>query len=98
MEQSRAPSKQMIRIGVVVWVSFLWAAIATMLFFATFDPEELSQLATFPMTLDRTSGYSIGFLLFWGLLMLNGWIVTWLLQPGKESGNGESTVGSGVHE
>ncbi len=98
MEQSRAPSKQMIRLGVVVWVSFLWAAIATMLFFATFDPEELSQLATFPMTLDRTSGYSIGFLLFWVLLMLNGWIVTWLLQSGKPSGDALPAAEGERHE
>ncbi|GHA17449.1 hypothetical protein GCM10008090_28930 [Arenicella chitinivorans] len=98
MEQSRAPSRQLIRLGVVVWVSFLSAAIATMLFFATFDPESLSQLATFPMTLDRTSGYSIGFLLFWILLMLNGWIVTWLLQSGKPSNDIEPQTKGEHHE
>lgn len=46
-----------------------------MLFFSAFDPAVIAQVATFPMDLDRSSGYSIGFLLFWGLLFINSVIV-----------------------
>lgn len=65
-------------VAIVLWTSFLGAAIATMIFFATFDPTELARLATFPMVLDHTAGYSIGFLAFWILLAVNGAIVAWL--------------------
>lgn len=68
----------LIRIGVALWVSFLSAGIATTLFFATFDPAVLAQLATYPMTLDRSAGYSLGFLLFWVLLIVNSIAVLWL--------------------
>lgn len=68
----------LLTLAVVGWVSFLGAAIATMLFFATFDPEEISSVATFPIEFDRTSGYSIGFLCFWALLMINGGVIAWL--------------------
>ena len=70
--------------GVLTWVSFLFAGIATTLFFATFDPQELGLLATFPIELDRTGGYSMGFLLFWALLLANNVVVAWLMgQFGK---------------
>lgn len=64
--------------GIILWVSFLWAGIATILFFATFDPTELAMMATFPMEIDRSSGYSVGFLLFWVLLISNSAVVNWL--------------------
>jgi hypothetical protein len=55
-----------------------------MLFFATFDPVALAELATFPLEIDRMGGYSIGFLLFWVLLIINSSLVNWLSsQPNK---------------
>ena len=69
---------KLISIGIVFWVSFLFAGVATMLFFATFDPEAIAEVATFPLELDRASGYSIGFLLFWLLLIVNSFVVIWL--------------------
>lgn len=68
----------LVSIGVTLWVSFLWACVATMLFFATFDPVELAQVATFPMDISRSSGYSAGFLLFWLLLILNSFLINFL--------------------
>lgn len=53
------------RIATVTWVSFVSASVATMIFFAMFDPEELAEITTFPIKLSRIGGYSIGFLLFW---------------------------------
>ena len=66
-------------VGVVLWVSFVASSVATMLFFATFDPLLINQAATFPMELSRTSSYSIGFFLFWILTASAGAIIAWLL-------------------
>ena len=52
-------------VGAVLWPTFLWASIATMLFFATFDPIDLGVIATFATPLPRLAGYTIGFLGFW---------------------------------
>lgn len=51
--------------GVIAWVSFLFAGVASMLFFATFDPIEIIALATYPVTISAMTGYAIGFFLFW---------------------------------
>lgn len=51
--------------GVIAWVSFLFAALASMLFFASFEPEDLAAVATFPLELSSTALYSLGFILFW---------------------------------
>ncbi|MEJ2755522.1 MAG: hypothetical protein P8104_06750, partial [Gammaproteobacteria bacterium] len=51
--------------GSVLWPTFLWAGVATMLFFATFDPIDLGAIATFAMVLPRIAGYTIGFFCFW---------------------------------
>ena len=51
--------------GVIAWVSFLFAGVASMLFFATFDPVEIASLATYPVTMSALAGYTIGFFLFW---------------------------------
>jgi hypothetical protein len=78
MEELGQQKLNLVAFGITLWVSFLWAAIATMLFFATFDPVELAEVATFPLQLDRIGGYSIGFLLFWLLLIINSSVVNWL--------------------
>ncbi|MGM0563500.1 MAG: hypothetical protein ACQES2_04130 [Pseudomonadota bacterium] len=67
------------RVAVVSWISFLSAAVATMVFFAMFDPEGLAQVTTFPLTLSRTQGYSLGFFLFWALTFISGSMVAWML-------------------
>lgn len=54
-----------LRILIVTWSSFAVAAVATMLFFATFDPVLLAEMATFPFGLSRFAGYTIGFFLIW---------------------------------
>ena len=74
----------MVLVATALWVSFLSAGVATMLFFATFDPQEIGNLATYPIELDRLSGYSIGFLMFWAVLSCNSFAVLWLsnTEPG----------------
>ena len=64
-------------VATVVWISFLAASVATMLFFAMFDPIEL--LATVDIDVGRQSGYAIGFFFFWfisaGCSAVTAWLV-----------------------
>jgi hypothetical protein len=48
----------------VLWPSFALAAVATGLFFSTFDPQQLMPFDR-PVALNRLAAYSIGFLAFW---------------------------------
>jgi uncharacterized membrane protein len=59
------PVPQIQRWGAVVWPSFFAAGVATMVFFAMFDPAELSRIAWIGVEVDRQWGYTIGFFLFW---------------------------------
>lgn len=66
--QTRTPTspRLSIDVGVVVWASFLAACVATMVFFAFFDPLLLAHDGTPPRWLaDRMTGYAIGFFFFW---------------------------------
>jgi K+-sensing histidine kinase KdpD len=49
----------------IAWSSFLVAAVATMLFFAFFDPALLEPAMSYPMDFSRMTGYAIGFFFFW---------------------------------
>jgi len=56
---------------VVLWPSFLVAAVCTGLFFSAFDPEDL-----FPFGVDsdisRLGAYTIGFFVFWAIAAIAG--------------------------
>jgi len=64
-------------VATVIWISFLAASVATMVFFALFDPVEL--LATVDIDVGRQSGYAIGFFFFWiisaGCSAITAWLV-----------------------
>ena len=64
-------------VATVVWISFLAASVATMLFFALFDPVEL--FATVGLEIDSQSGYALGFFFFWfmsaGCSAVTAWLV-----------------------
>jgi len=49
----------------VVWISFLTAAISTMVFFALFDPVDLSGIFNADLDIERDAGYAAGFFFFW---------------------------------
>ena len=66
-------------IGIVVWVSFAAACVATALFFAAFDPLDIIDKSTFPLDWGRTECYSVGFFLFWTLTASTGSMVAWLV-------------------
>lgn len=52
------------RVIAVLWPSFVVAGVATILFFAAFDPAAIMEANGYE-PVNRLSGYSIGFFLFW---------------------------------
>lgn len=52
-------------LGAILWPSFFAAGVATMVFFALFDPVELFSLAFPGRSIGRELGYTLGFFLFW---------------------------------
>ena len=67
-------------IAIVVWISFLSAAIGTMVFFALFDPVELSGLFDDGLDIDRDAGYAAGFFFFWILTAICSAVTAWLVR------------------
>ncbi len=74
--------------GAIIWPSFLTAGLASVLFFAAFDPQVLGHAATFPAHLTRGVGYTLGFLLFWLLTAATSGLTIILLYT-AHSGRGE---------
>lgn len=73
------------RVVAVLWAGFLTACLATMLFFACFDPQQLFDADPWPPWLaDRRAGYALGFFFFWTLSSLAGALSAWLITPGLE--------------
>ena len=64
----------------VIWISFLTAAVATMVFFAIFDPVELAGMLGDKVEVDRQAGYAIGFFCFWALSALCSGVTAWLVR------------------
>ena len=62
----------------VVWVSFLSAAVGTMVFFALFDPVLI--WADLGREVSREAGYAAGFFFFWGLSAATSGVTAWLVR------------------
>ena len=70
------------RIVAVLWAGFLSACLATLLFFACFDPVQLLDENGWPSWFaDRRTGYTLGFFFFWGMGTLAAGLSAWLLTP-----------------
>ena len=80
------PPSRLQRALMVLWPSFVFAAVATALFFASFDPVLLGEAATFPMPLSRMAGYTLGFLGFWALGIAAASATLFLLRPYLRTG------------
>ena len=52
-------------LGAIAWPSFFAAAVATMVFFAIFDPADLADTSWPQAVIGRELGYCIGFFFFW---------------------------------
>ena len=61
------------------------AGLATMVFFAAIDPMQLKYCVDFP-EVNRTTAYSIGFLLFWLLTAASSLFTILLLYPSVTPG------------
>jgi hypothetical protein len=67
-------------LGVLLWASFLAACIATMFFFAYFDPVLLDRDAAPPAWLaDRMTGYTVGFFFFWAVCTIASFLTAYLI-------------------
>ena len=64
----------------VVWISFLVAAIGTMVFFALFDPVDLSGIFDDNLEIGRDAGYAAGFFFFWALCALCSSVTAYLIR------------------
>jgi hypothetical protein len=67
-------------LGVLLWASFLAACLATMFFFALFDPRTLADDADPPAWLaDRMTGYTLGFFFFWTMCSIASFLTAYLI-------------------
>lgn len=64
----------------VLWPSFLTAGVATILFFAYFDPQLLMQVSGYG-EISRMGGYTIGFFLFWILTSITCVMTCYFQRP-----------------
>jgi hypothetical protein len=64
----------------VIWISFLTAAVATMVFFAIFDPAELAGILDAELEIGREAGYAAGFFFFWIIAALCSGVTAWLVR------------------
>jgi len=67
-------------VGTVVWISFLSAAIGTMVFFAMFDPVDLTSIFDDDLDIGRDAGYAAGFFFFWVLTLFCSALTAWLIR------------------
>lgn len=76
-------------IAIVVWISFLSAAIGTMVFFALFDPVDLSVIFDEDLDIGRDAGYAAGFFFFWVLTAICSAVTAWLVRtaPKRDAKN-----------
>jgi len=65
--------------GVILWPSFVAAGLASVVFFAFVDPEQLGRISFPASKVSREVGYSVGFFMFWAVTTLSS-AVTWYLQ------------------
>jgi hypothetical protein len=64
----------------VIWISFLCAAVGTMVFFAVFDPVDLSGIFDQDLDIGRDAGYAAGFFFFWILSLACSGITAFLVR------------------
>lgn len=67
-------------IAIVVWISFLVAAVGTMVFFALFDPVDLTGVFDEDLSIGREAGYAAGFFFFWILSASCSALTAWLVR------------------
>jgi len=71
------------RWGAVLWPSFFAAGVATTVFFAIVDPEDLNEITWTKLTLSREAGYTVGFFMFWACTLSSSAFTALLLARPK---------------
>lgn len=84
-EPARVWRRKQRDIANVLWVSFLTASVATMVFFASVDPEVLSGNNTLGWEISRQSGYALGFFGFWVLTAVTGFLCVFLVRTERRA-------------
>ena len=74
------------RWGAILWPSFFAAGIATMVFFAAVDPDELRAITWAALPLSREGGYTLGFFMFWLCTASSSLFTSLLLRASSRSG------------
>lgn len=75
--------------AVTLWPSFLAASVATMFFFAFFDPSLFGEGATPPNWLThRMAGYAVGFFFFWAICTLSSALTLYLVRTARSPSRG----------
>jgi hypothetical protein len=89
-EPERVPWSQLAQdTAVTLWPSFLAASVATMFFFAFFDPALFGEGAMPPRWLThRMAGYAIGFFFFWAICTLSSALTLYLVRTARRRGPG----------
>lgn len=75
-------------LGVLLWASFLAACVATLFFFAYFDPVLLAHDVAPPAWLaDRMTGYTVGFFFFWAVCTIASFLTAYLIDTRSSDGD-----------
>jgi hypothetical protein len=84
---SQLPWSQLAQdMAVTLWPSFLAASVATMFFFAFFDPSVFGEGAMPPRWLThRMAGYAVGFFFFWAICTLSSALTLYLARTARET-------------
>jgi hypothetical protein len=78
-------------VAMVLWPSFLAAAVETMFFFAIFDPADLGEGTSLAdLVANHNAGYAIGFFFFWAFTTLSAALSLYLART--------ETAVPGTHE
>ena len=68
-------------VAVVLWPSFLAAAVMTMFFFAVFDPVDIGEgTALADVIANHNAGYALGFFFFWAFTTLSSALSLYLVR------------------
>ncbi len=68
-------------VAIVLWPSFLAAAVMTMFFFAVFDPVDIGEgTALAEIITSHNAGYALGFFFFWAFTTLSSTLSLYLVR------------------
>ncbi len=79
-EESVTWSREVQKLAVLTWISFLSAAIFSIVLFALIDPLIIVDAVNISGIESRNAGYAMGFGFLWTLTWTSGWLVLRLVR------------------